>query len=85
MSCSDLWDDRRTKICIISPKPIPMFNGKLLKETQFHKALYSSDHKEKKKNRIADSVKLSSRAISKVLVWDNILIPSNFHQVKLFC
>lgn len=61
-----------------------MFNGKLLKETQFDKALYSSDHKEEKKNRIVDSVKLISGAISKVLVWDNIVIPSNFHQVKIF-
>lgn len=83
-SCRDLWDNRWTKIYIISPRPIPMFNGKLLKETQFDKALYSSDHKEEKKNRIVDSVKLISGAISKVLVWDNILIPSNFHQVKIF-
>ena len=50
-SCRDFWDNRRTKICIISPKPIPMFNGKLLQETQFDKALYSSDHKEEKKEQ----------------------------------
>lgn len=44
-----------------------MFNGKLLKETQFDKALYSSDHKDEIKNRIVDSVKLISGAMSRCL------------------
>ena len=68
MSCRDLWDNnRRVKICIIGQRPLSMSNGKLLKETQFDKALYFSDHKDEKKNRIVDSVKLISGAMSRCL------------------
>lgn len=73
MSLRDLWDNnKRSNICVISRKPISMFNGKflkaLLKETPFDKALYCSDPKEKKRiNRNAEFVKFIPGQMSRCL------------------